>query len=250
MSLTEAAAFIYICSQADTRSGIWQGSAGALSGELGIPPRTARDVLERMEHGDYIRRFAVPGRHVCYPILVHKFPITQGEHNGEQLNALESKSSVELSYLSREQHGEHGVEHGAAQRTKENREARKNQHPASASPAADSLELETKQSAFDVVLGTLAAQGSQARGVPSLAEDPMAEYPAIMTGLERFLTCEQWSRGIIPHPSTWLNKRRWQDEDVPQVPVGGSSNGRKPNVNDAIETTLATMRAAEQARPS
>jgi len=37
MSLTEAATFIYICSQADTRNGIWNGSAGALAGELGIP---------------------------------------------------------------------------------------------------------------------------------------------------------------------------------------------------------------------
>ena len=70
---TESLAFIYICSQADTRNGIWKGCAKAISGELGIPERTARDILEKMEHGDYIRRFAVPGRHVCYPILIHKF---------------------------------------------------------------------------------------------------------------------------------------------------------------------------------
>lgn len=131
LSITEALAFIYICSEADTRTGIWKGSAKSLSGELGIPERTARDVLERMEHGDYVRRFAVPGRHSCYPILVHKFEITQGEHNGEQLNALESKSPAELSYFSREQSveedGEHGVEHGAAQRRIENREKRKKQ---------------------------------------------------------------------------------------------------------------------------
>jgi hypothetical protein len=89
MSTTEALAFIFICSEADTRTGIWKGCAKSLSGELGIPERTARDVLEKMERGDYIRRFAVPGRHACYPILVHKFLITQGEHNGEQLNARE-----------------------------------------------------------------------------------------------------------------------------------------------------------------
>lgn len=141
MSLTEAATFIYICSQADTRNGIWNGSAGALAGELGIPPRTARDVLEKMEQGDYIRRFAVPGRHRCYPILVHKFPLTQGEHNGEQLNALESKSPAELSYFPREQrverYGEHGVKHGAAQRRSENRNKR--QEKKKEAPAAPSL---------------------------------------------------------------------------------------------------------------
>jgi hypothetical protein len=103
--------------------------------------RAARDALEKMENGDYIRRFAVPGLHYCYPILVHKFPITQGEHNGEQLNALESKSPVDLAYFSREQDGEqsveHGVKHSAAQRRKENREKRQEKKegaPATPSP--------------------------------------------------------------------------------------------------------------------
>ena len=132
MSITEALAFVYICSQADTRTGIWKGCAKSLAGELGIKERTARDVLEKMEHGDYVRRFAVPGLHSCYPILVHKFPITQGEHNGEQLDALNSIDADSLMYLpekTREQNGErsveHGVKHGAAQRRIENREKRR-----------------------------------------------------------------------------------------------------------------------------
>jgi hypothetical protein len=133
MTITEALAFIYICSQADTRTGIWQGSAGALSGELGIPPRTARDLLEKMEHGDYIRRFTVPGRHACYPILVHKFAISQGEHNGEQLSALASTSSVDLVYVRRDQSVEQHGEHGAAQRIQENRDKRTK--PAAKPPA-------------------------------------------------------------------------------------------------------------------
>jgi hypothetical protein len=129
MSITEALAFIYIGTQADTRNGIWKGSAKSLSGELGIPERTARDVLEKMEHGDYIRRFPRPGSHLCYPILVHKFLITNGEHNGEQLNALESKSPAELAYFPREQDVVRGVEdsveHGAAQKRIETREVRR-----------------------------------------------------------------------------------------------------------------------------
>jgi hypothetical protein len=137
MSRTEALAFIYICSEADTRTGIWKGSAKSLSGELGIPERTARDVLEKMEHGDYIRRFALPGRHACYPILVHKFQITGGEHNGEQLNAMESTSPAGLAYFSCEQDDEHSVEHGAAQRRIENREQRKRKKQKSA-PATPS----------------------------------------------------------------------------------------------------------------
>jgi hypothetical protein len=130
MTITEALAFVYICSEADTRTGIWKGSAKSLSGELGVPERTARDVLEKMEHGDYIRRFAVPGRHSCYPILVHKFEITQGEHGGEQLNALDSKSPSELAYFFREQSVEENGERGAAQRRIENRNKRKEQKAA------------------------------------------------------------------------------------------------------------------------
>lgn len=142
MSHLEALAFIYIASEANTRTGIWKGCAKSLSGELAIPERTARDLLEKMQHGDYIRRFATPGRHFCYPILVHKFPITQGEHNGEQLNAIESPSPADLRYFSREhsveQDGEQGVEHGAAQRRSENREGtREKKKSPAASPPAD-----------------------------------------------------------------------------------------------------------------
>ncbi len=136
MSHLETLAFVYICSQADTRTGTWKGCAKSLAGELGLRERTARDVLEKMERGDYIRRFAVPGLHSCYPILIHKFPITQGEHNGEQLNALQSKSPVDLRYFSREQDGEpsveHGVKHSAAQRRSEKgkeRGEKKQHHP-------------------------------------------------------------------------------------------------------------------------
>src|SRR6267142_3286351 len=112
MSPFECLAFVYICSQADTRTGIWKGSAGALVGELGFKPRTARDLLERLQHGDYIRRFATAGSRFCYPILVHKFPITQGEHNGELLDALNSLSSIELRYLREETREHNGEVHG------------------------------------------------------------------------------------------------------------------------------------------
>lgn len=137
MSPFEALAFIYICSQADTRTGVWKGSAGALVAELGFHPRTARDLLERMEHGGYIRRFVSQGMRHCYPILIHKFPITQGEHNGEVLDALSSTKQdgcMELRYISCEVHGEvHGKVH-ASQRRIENREKRREKKPA-AKPA-------------------------------------------------------------------------------------------------------------------
>jgi hypothetical protein len=133
LSLQDVAVYQYIISQADTRTGIWKGSAGALSGELGIlSSRAARHVLERLEHGDYIRRFARQGERFCYPILVHKFPITQGEHEGEVTDALSSSlhdGCLEIAYFSRQVKGEvEGQVKGevsAPQRRIENGEKRK-----------------------------------------------------------------------------------------------------------------------------
>lgn len=41
------------------------------------------------------------------------------------------------------------------------------------------------------------------------------EIDQILTSLERFKTCDDWTRDggqFIPHPATWLNGRRWEDE--------------------------------------
>lgn len=40
-------------------------------------------------------------------------------------------------------------------------------------------------------------------------------FEAVMDGLRRYKNTEQWNRdGIefVPHPTTWLNQRRWEDE--------------------------------------
>ncbi len=160
MSPFEALAFVYICSQADTRSGIWKGSAGALVTELGFNSRTARDLLERMEHGGYIRRFVSQGMRHCYPILIHKFPITQGEHNGEVLDALSSTKQdgcLELRYISCEVHGEvdgevHGEVHASQRRSKneEKRMEKKKEAPAapSLSFSGQHFSVTTKQDAL------------------------------------------------------------------------------------------------------
>lgn len=239
MSMTAALTFIYICSQADTRTGIWKGSSKSLAGELGMKERTARDVLEKMEHGGYIRRFTVPGRrHTCYPILVHKFPITQGEHNGEQLNALESKSPTDLAYFSRQQDDEHGVEYGvehsAAQRRIENRKARseknKEDAPASPSPSASSLptvslQEETQEAGFEAFWECWPQKQARTTARKAWLKIPLAEYPPVMAGVEKWKKSDQWTRGIIPHAANWLNQKRWLDEDVPERGANSGNHG-------------------------
>jgi len=48
-----------------------------------------------------------------------------------------------------------------------------------------------------------------------------------MAGLERSKVSEQWQRDggqFIPHPATWLNGRRWED----QPPEAPTVSGNKP----------------------
>ena len=40
---------------------------------------------------------------------------------------------------------------------------------------------------------------------------------SVMAGLQAAKFCEQWVRDggrFIPHPATWLNGRRWEDEQA------------------------------------
>lgn len=43
------------------------------------------------------------------------------------------------------------------------------------------------------------------------------ELPALMAALQVQKETDQWRRGVIPHPATWLNQRRW--EDVVEAPA-------------------------------
>jgi hypothetical protein len=230
MTITEALAFIYIGTQADTRTGIWKGSAKSLSRELGIPERTARDVLEKMEHGDYIRRFPVPGRHSCYPILVHKFLLTNGEHNGEQLNAIESTSPTNLTYFPRE-HGvelgvEHGVEHSAAQKRSKTRDGRR--EIKEGAPAAPSLSFSGQHFAVTQKQDSLLGEA-----FPWI--DRPAEYRKADSWLEANPDRRPQKANRFLH--NWFSR-------ITQ-PKGANGNG-KPTIGDNMRVTLATMRAAEK----
>ena len=230
MTITEALAFIYIGTQADTRNGIWKGSGKSLTGELGMPERTARDILEKLEHGDYIRRFAVPGRHVCYPILVHKFLITNGEHNGEQLNALESISATDLAYFSREQNveqdGEHGVVHSAAQKRSKTRDGRR--ETKEGAPAAPSLSFSGQHFTVSQKQDTLLGEA-----FPWI--DRPAEYRKADSWLEANPDRRPQKANRFLH--NWFSR-------ITQ-PKGARGNG-KPTIGDNMRVTLATMRAAEK----
>lgn len=59
---------------------------------------------------------------------------------------------------------------------------------------------------------------------------PSDELLDVMSvGLARQMASEEWQRGIgIPHPSTWLNNRRWEDQPkAPPKKVPESDTGRQ-----------------------
>jgi len=45
----------------------------------------------------------------------------------------------------------------------------------------------------------------------------------ILAAVEADKRTDQWQRGIIPHASTWINGRRWEDERSPEI--GGKHQG-------------------------
>jgi hypothetical protein len=116
-------------------------------------------------------------------------------------------------------------------------------------PPADSLELETKEAAFDVFWEQWPKKQEKSDALRAWMKIPIGEYPAIMSGLEKWRTSEQWMRGVIPHPATWLNKKRWADEDIPQGGSNAKPNG-KPSVSDNMRATIAAFRATEPKYPA
>jgi hypothetical protein len=106
-------------------------------------------------------------------------------------------------------------------------------HPAEPSapvrvPTEKSLELETKEAAFGVFWEAWPNKQAKPRALRAWMKIPIAEYAAITSGLEKWKKSDQWKRKVIPHPATWLNDKRWEDEDIPQE---GGTNG-KPTATD------------------
>jgi len=124
LTRTGALVYIYMLTQADTRTGVWKGSAQCVATDLNIPKSTAKYALRGLD-GRYIKRFAVRGRHACYPILLHKFLITQGQHVGLMVDALSSTDPRTLEFFKpddEQQIVQQVVQEVAPQRIKENRE--------------------------------------------------------------------------------------------------------------------------------
>lgn len=71
------------------------------------------------------------------------------------------------------------------------------------------------------------------------------EVEAILAGVERQRDCEQWRRGFVPLPATFLNNRRWEDEVFASavVPMPGRAPTAAESTRDATERALEKLGA-------
>jgi len=109
----------------------------------------------------------------------------------------------------------------------------------SSSPSLDTLEQDTKAAAFEVFWEKWPRREAKPAARRAWAKIPIAEYSALMSGLEMWRKSEQWTRGIVPHAATWLNGKRWEDEVETLAPSNGAKGGSR-----AEQRTRNNLRAA------
>jgi hypothetical protein len=64
--------------------------------------------------------------------------------------------------------------------------------------------------------------------------------PVMLAAIEQQIQSDQWRRGFIPHPATWLRQERWLDElPLPRPATAFSSKGGARDtvaVDEALRT--------------
>lgn len=93
------------------------------------------------------------------------------------------------------------------------------------------------------------AKKRAAKAWRQLAPDPQL-LDRMLAALAAQKAWDQWVRGIIPHPATWLNERRWEDERPPtpvvgRVDPGASAADARRREREENMRRLAAQRAEE-----
>lgn len=71
--------------------------------------------------------------------------------------------------------------------------------------------------AYPNKVGKAAAEKAYARAVRNISgPDPPS---LLLAGVERAKASRDWAEGYIPHPTTWLNQGRWEDEPTEVIPL-------------------------------
>jgi hypothetical protein len=178
--------------------------------------------------------------------LLHKFLITVGEHEGQLLNALESATTADLLYFACEQTGEQVAQQLAAQMKLENKNYKKKQNlAAKTTPPADPrfrAFVELAQAAFRAKYGvTPTWQGKDWKSLQNLLasnkalslDDLQSRWRNYLQSADTFTANQGGSLAYFcAHADAFIS-------GPISFPSKGALNG-KPNLADAVETTLSS----------
>jgi hypothetical protein len=207
LTMREHSAYAMMIKMADRKTGIWIGSAKHLSSLYGagdVDERLARYLLESLERKGYIKRFLRPRQRGNYPILVDKFECSDGAHKGLRLNAAATADWRDPVY---------------------------DPLPSDCSPARPPSDAPTlskqkgkrktntdqalpEPEGFAEFWEAYPRKENPKRALSAWTRVRVSDRPAVMAGLEIWTRSQQWARGVIPHPSTWLNDERWKEKPV------------------------------------
>ena len=107
------------------------------------------------------------------------------------------------------------VDGGIRQPTKSTKEKKKENNTPPKSPQGDAAD-----ELFDRFWSAYPRHVAKEKTRTSFSKVPLLEIPNLMSALERQKKSDQWTKDggqFIPHPTTWLNQRRWQDEITVEI---------------------------------
>jgi hypothetical protein len=233
ISTHEFGIYVLIHLQADYSAGIWRGCAGKLvhAAPRGADLRKTQRAIEHLTALGLLKPFRKRGRRGNYPVLISKYTVRTGALKGKRLNAALSNDWRRPVYETCAENGTESVaEDAPIQEVKEGKEVKT---PSGVSADVARIELETKEVAFQAFWNEFPRKEAKAAARRAWLKVPIAEHPLIIPGLERARRSNQWSRDVIPHASTWLNGKRWEDE-ILEVPKGVSNVNRNGGFDPVV----------------
>ena len=173
--------------------------------------RRALDELEELGMVERMRRTNKSGRASNGYVLYHHGKLTEGEEFEREVTAREAATSEEVT--AREAAG-NGLERQSAPYIEEE-PLKKNPYPYSPQPAN---ELESAFSTFWNIYPRRAGKQAALKAFVKAAESAGSEV--VLAGARRFRDDPNLPEPkFVPHPATWLNQGRWEDDPLP--PRGG-----------------------------
>lgn len=188
-----------------------------------ISERAVQRSLKHLQGIGWIKTWKVRGKRGNYPVLVCRASVHDLSGNEYRVNGEGTidwrrpvlVSAGEVSSVASEADSKLS---GDREVRNENRE--KDTVHALTATGEPRLKLETKEAGFSMFWASWPRRQAKSQARRAWMKISISEYAAVKIGLERYLTSEQWTRGVIPHAASWLNQSRWQDDDIPQCTNG------------------------------